>query len=203
MFKNQIAIAYLVRKLHYRYNDGDPKKDLHIEQLRRILWFSYPIVYGGDMTHFPQIQRAIENRKAKVKRTRRYIYSMAQCFDELYFVTLTWTDDVLSSTTERTRHRYVQSFLNLHTRDYYANVDYGEKNDREHYHAVVAWNHEIPCPVWQYGHYEYKKIRLNYGSKSISKISKYVNKIVLHANKLTCGKSFHKRGLISVDSLPF
>lgn len=171
--------------------------------LDRILWYSYPVVYGGNCVDFPEIRKAVNSRKSKLKRSRKYIFEMAQSYESLDFLTLTFTDDVLLRTSERTRHRYVASHLNEYYRDYYANVDYGEKNHREHYHAVVAPYPEKPCPVWQYGYSKSKKIYLGYRSNSIKKVTAYMHKIVLHANKYTSGNSFHKRGLKLVDSLPF
>lgn len=53
-----------------------------------------------------------------------------------WFCTLTFRPDVLASTSPETRKTYVARFLKATFGAYVANLDYGGKNGREHYHAV-------------------------------------------------------------------
>lgn len=197
MTPNQIKIQYLVHKFRYKHKD-----DLQAQEaLNRILWWSYPVVYPNHEIETTKIQKAIDARKRKKRIINRYLEDMADWYDELYFVTLTFSDDALNGTSERTRHRYVQTWLNENCRDYYANVDYGEKNGREHFHAVVAFKSNIQ--PWKYGFDSAKKIKSSTEGGNRHKISGYMLKLTNHAAKLGTGKSFRKKIREDVDSLPF
>ena len=98
------------------------------------------------------------------------------------FVTLTFNDDTLQSTSRESRRRYVARFLKTVAPCYVANIDFGKENGREHYHAVImgkkpymdAWN----C----YGFSNAKTI----GSEDdAAPLSKYVAKLTNHAIKET------------------
>ena len=54
-----------------------------------------------------------------------------------WFCTLTFGPEILASTTAETRAIYVKRFLKATFGAYVANLDYGGKNGREHYHAVA------------------------------------------------------------------
>lgn len=197
MTENQIKVRYLVKKLRYKYKDDAIKNAM----LDRIYWYSYPIVYPNWETEDVIISRAIDRRKEKKKRVNRIILDMVNSYDELHFVTLTFNDDSLANLSERTRHRYAQQWLNDNCKDYFANVDYGSKNGREHFHAIVALS-DIVIP-WKYGFMNVKKAHVSSNYIDRCKISSYLLKLSNHALKVGTGKSFRKRGLKEVDSLPF
>lgn len=102
---------------------------------------------------------------------------------QAYLITLTFTDDVLKSTSHDTRRRYVARHLSSHYQYYFANVDYGKTTEREHYHAVVDCSvlGVIPDKSWEYGFSDIKKVRLN--QDSINAIPKYTSKLTNHALK--------------------
>lgn len=195
MTQNQIKIQFLIKGYRYKHKD-EPEK---IKQLERILWKSIPIVYPNYFWEMGEIERAIQNRKLTKWRTNKFLTEMAECYDHLYFVTLTFTDEVMKSTTERTRHRYVTQFLKSEVRCYYANIDYGEKNEREHYHAVVS--DKVDFSKWTHGSINAEQIRNT--KKDRRKISTYMRKLTNHAHKMGTGKAFHSRGMLDVDTLPF
>lgn len=207
MTNNQIHIRFLVTKLRRKYEQSNNEKAN--EMLDRILWYSYPIVYWQTSeSEETRLTMEVERRKCKKYRTRKYLKGMELAYDELSFVTFTFSDAVLESTKEATRKKYVQRWLNEYTRDYYANVDYGERNHREHYHALVSFVPELAqkdafvtaCQTWlTNGVIKVKKYRKG----DAGKVSTYMNKLCNHANKVSSGKSFHKKGLIEVDNLPF
>ncbi len=58
------------------------------------------------------------------------------------FLTITFNNDTLMTTTKETRKRYVKKWLNRNATSYVLNVDYGDKNNREHYHAIATPNNE-------------------------------------------------------------
>lgn len=55
------------------------------------------------------------------------------------FLTLTFNDSFFDrGTSEDTRRKYIRRFLKEQCQEYVANVDYGDKNGREHFHAIVV-----------------------------------------------------------------
>lgn len=77
-------------------------------------------------------------RYKRVSRLRKRINSMLHNSEYVCFLTLTFDDDTMVKTSPETRRKYVQRYLTELQCDYVANVDFGAKNGREHYHAVVA-----------------------------------------------------------------
>lgn len=118
------------------------------------------------------------------------------------FLTLTFSDEVLNSTSEQTRRTYVSRFLKEHSSEYVSNIDFGANNGREHYHAVVKDFDESP---WLYGFKKYSKVGFS-SDKSLddfrddkghvkedntNRMAKYMAKLTNHALKtLGTGKRF-------------
>lgn len=75
---------------------------------------------------------------------------------KIIFGTLTFTNEVLEVTSNRTRQRYVTWFLKDHTIHYIANIDFGAKNNREHYHFIALVDGKINCKDWKYGSSKFK-----------------------------------------------
>ena len=122
--------------------------------------------------------------KHKTFRVRRKILSM-MVLGSCSFLTLTFTNDVLNSTSEETRRRYVARFLKQISDDYVGNVDYGKINGREHYHAVVR-GINIDMSAWdKYGFSHAQIVGKSDGSTQAAKMSKYIYKLSNHATKGT------------------
>jgi len=102
--------------------------------------------------------------------------------DTAVFLTLTFTDEVLASTSAETRRRYVSRFLKASSAVYVANVDYGDQTEREHYHACVCGR--VNRSLWKYGFVFAEKVRCRSGD--CKAVSKYVAKLSLHAIKDSC-----------------
>lgn len=104
------------------------------------------------------------------------------------FITLTFKDEVLANTSEKTRRRYVSRFLKEQCEEYVANIDYGTKNEREHYHALCMTkdlNNNLDFSKWnKYGIINGEKVRV--GKKNSVKVSQYVAKLSQHALKHSC-----------------
>ena len=181
----------------FRHTHKDDKKAL--DALDRILWHSYPVVYSFE--DLRAISKAADARKAKKKRVNKYLRGMADSYDELFFITLTWRDEYLTKLSEQTRHQYVREYLNANTRDYYANQDYGARTEREHYHAVIALSEGMK--KWSYGFVNIRRIGKPDECGTRGRLSSYLLKLTNHSGKLGTGKSFHKRGLKDIDNLPF
>lgn len=99
------------------------------------------------------------------------------------FLTLTFTDEVLANTSEFTRRKYVSRFLKDECINYLANIDFGSKSDREHYHAIVkSKTKKINLHKWaSYGLINAQRIRNT--DADIIRTAKYVAKITMHALK--------------------
>lgn len=118
------------------------------------------------------------SRKRKTSRVRKKIESFVKSGNAI-FVTITFTDDVLKSTSKETRRRYVARYLKEHSSKYVANIDFGKKNGREHYHAVVT--SDLKCDKWPYGAVNVKRTRTR--GADVERISKYITKLTNHALK--------------------
>ena len=99
-----------------------------------------------------------------------------------YFITITFNPTTLENTNEQTRRKYVSRWLKSLTPFYVANIDYGEKNGREHYHAVIT-SDTRPPKSWNYGFIDILKV--NTTETDTKRISKYISKLTNHAIKHT------------------
>ena len=104
-----------------------------------------------------------------------------------FFLTLTFTDEILSKTSSKTRRLYITRFLKKLSTNYVANIDYGFKKGREHYHAVVMCN-DIDYKLWKYGNLDFKLV--TYEDDTSDRVSKYVSKLVNHAIKNTTKRNY-------------
>lgn len=124
-----------------------------------------------------QLNQAKYNRK---KRLRNYLEKMLNNFENVYFLTLTFSDKYNNSNDE-TKRKYVMRCLKKLTPYYVANVDYGKQFGRLHYHAIST--QPLTQELWKYGFINCQKIRHN--STDIEKLSRYITKFTNHALKET------------------
>ena len=140
---------------------------------------------GFDMVN--TCRKITKARFERVKRCKLRIKGIV--FDgDAIFLTLTFKPEVLENTSLQTRRKYVTRLLKLYCAKYVANIDWGKKNDREHYHAIVecnAENAEKLKKAWQdkCGFADFRKV----GSKEddLAKTTKYINKLSAHCYKDT------------------
>lgn len=102
------------------------------------------------------------------------------------FLTLTFTDETLANTSAETRRKYVRRFLKAQCPVYVANIDFGEKNEREHYHALVRSDRIDYKPWHKYG--AIKGERVQTSDVDLTRTAKYIAKLSKHAIKKTAGK---------------
>lgn len=120
------------------------------------------------------------NSYKRISRLKRKIANMidkGQCL----FLTLTFTDEALQNTKAETRRQKVRRFLSSYNCEYVANIDYGRKKEREHYHAIIQTK-RVDHKKWCYGALDFKRIAKT--SDSI-KLAKYITKLTNHALKAT------------------
>lgn len=133
-----------------------------------------------EITACDKIYNSFRKRQARLKKRIENMIVNNNCL----FLTLTFTDVVLSSTSFDTRKKYVLRFLNNLNCAYVGNVDYGTENGREHYHCVVAIDN-VSCNDWLYGAINFKRII----NKNSLALAKYVAKLTNHALKETTNNS--------------
>ena len=146
-----------------------------------------------------EIKKLHDAFKARRQRLRRRIENMLSD-GETYFVTLTFNNECLSKTSEETRRKYVTRFMDERALQYVGNIDYGDLNDREHYHVVFRSNdlhgihyirnrkgkfHNIDCVQFKewnkYGFFSIEKC--SDGNLDKYRLSVYVSKLSNHAIK--------------------
>ena len=127
--------------------------------------------------------------KASYSRAKRLKERIAKMLNngECIFITLTFNNETLNSTDTNKRRVFVSRYLKLFKSDYVANVDYGSKNHREHYHAIIQ-SSSIDLTAWRkFGNINVERIRcLN---ASDTKLAKYISKLSNHAIKETTKRS--------------
>ena len=138
-----------------------------------------------------EFKECFKINQASYKRTRRLkerIESMlldGACL----FLTLTFNDDTLNTTTEKQRRVFVSRYLKSFNCPYVANIDYGSKNHREHYHAVIRTD-KVNYQLWRcYGAINGEKIRNKDIKSDKTKLAKYICKLSNHAIKETTKRS--------------
>lgn len=206
-----LSIHSKVMRLRYKYRDSIFLNDC----LSQILWYSFPVVYPNYFNECKKISLELDKLKDKRKRIRKYIRGMKVTFDELYLVTLTF-DDTYDTTITESRKKYAQRWLNEYTLDYFACLDFGKKNGREHYHAICAFDfpleaflihkhvfYRLPKPaLWNFGFYSIRKIKSDV--KDVYKSLSYAFKSADYAIKSSADvnvKPFHKRTVLHYEIL--
>lgn len=145
----------------------------------------YKELYGDDWKVAHQINH---NGYRRVKKIKNKIQTAVQSSNAI-FLTLTFTDDVLNSTSIQTRRKYASLFLKSVSSRYVANIDFGKLNEREHYHAIVECD-KVDRTLWKYGAINFKRVPPC--ELDQTRIAKYVAKLTNHAIK----KSAHNYRLI-------
>lgn len=105
---------------------------------------------------------------------------------KIVFVTLTFNDEFLASNSADSQRQAVRRYLSNQTIDYVANVDYGAKNGRRHYHAVCLISENIDLKTWQenYGIINIETVKRSLKEqKQAYRIGKYITKLANHALK--------------------
>lgn len=143
--------------------------------------------YGKDVA---RVTANINNSKRKkYKRCRHRIEQMV-LDGNAWFVTLTFNDKTLERTSKDTRRQYVRRNLQKYFEIYVANIDYGTKNEREHYHALIYCQHDPMNEIkefWdKYGFSKIEQVRTT--EDDATRTIKYVVKLTRHALKETTQK---------------
>lgn len=159
-----------------QYKDIESNDDLYVE-----------CCFNGMSKEYLECEKINKAYYARLKRLKdrvKDILTSGPCL----FLTLTFNDDALERTNALTRRRQVQRYLKSYNAKYVGNVDYGKKNHREHYHALISIS-KVDHEPWQtYGNIDFERVRLRSECDSV-KLSKYINKLSNHAIKETTKRS--------------
>lgn len=132
-----------------------------------------------------KINHASYKRTQRLKERIENMLLSGSCI----FLTLTFNDTKLQNTTPKERRVAVSRYLKSFSSKYVANIDFGSKNHREHYHAVVCAD-SINYKLWnKYGYIHGQKIRNKDIKEDKTKLAKYICKLSNHAIKETTKRS--------------
>ena len=128
--------------------------------------------------------RLQDSYKHRVARLRCKILDILTNDSNTFFLTFTFRDSTLKTTSEKSRRDYVRKWLKSNTLDYVANIDYGEKNHREHYHALVSCD-RVDTSKWfdLCGAMNFEQVHIT--ENCDKKLALYINKFMYHAIKET------------------
>lgn len=139
-----------------------------------------------------EFTEAFKINHASYKRTNRLKERVERMLlnGSCVFLTLTFTDDALANTTDKERRVAVSRFLKSHGCMYVANIDFGSKNHREHYHALINTDN-VNYALWRehYGSINGQRVRNRDIQSDKTKLAKYICKLSNHAIKETTKRS--------------
>ena len=141
-------------------------------------------------------QKAIHNtRKAHEKQHTRIRKRVSRIIEQehSYFMTFTLSNDYLDLKHSTHIKKITETLASGSVIDYLLNNDYGDKNNRLHYHAVACFNCQLDYTmiqkIYQYGALDIKKVY----KKDTKSISEYIQKLKNHAIKKTTAYITYKR----------
>ena len=132
-----------------------------------------------------KINKADLNRAVRLKKRIKKYLNLGSCL----FLTLTFNDNTLSNTSEDTRRQYVRKWLKSMSSYYVANIDYGKKNGREHYHAVIRLDDITKEDEKLWNRYGFLGVRYIRSTEDYKALGKYIAKLTNHAIKNTTKRS--------------
>lgn len=173
--EKQVSRAFYAQMLldttgEYIYSEMDTQRAEELQLFHRMF----------NLEDWQEAHRINKASYARIQRLKKRIASMLDSGPCL-FLTLTFTDEVLRKTTEDTRRQFVRRYLKSFGVPYVANIDYGKKNGREHYHAVIQTDN-VDYSAYTYGAINGERI---HSAEDYLKLSKYVAKLTNHAIKQT------------------
>ena len=173
--------------------------------IRQYQYEDVPIEIFKEWKHMKALQ---VNRWKRNKRIRQHLEAIIS--KPSLFLTLTFTPEVLTSTSQATRRKYVSRLLGAFKVPYIANIDFGDSKDyiddkgnarkgtnREHYHAVIQLS-KIDHKKWPYGNMDFKRV---YNTNDL-RMARYLTKLQYHAIKTPKRLIYPKLGSSSLSAEP-
>lgn len=116
-------------------------------------------------------------RNTRLKKRIEKFFSIGDCL----FLTFTFTNKSLEKTSAKYRRKQVSDYLRQFSDNFVGNIDYGGKNGREHYHAIIVAD-QVNFKAWKHGNLDAERI---YKGSTPLQLAKYVSKLANHALKET------------------
>lgn len=151
-------------------------------------WLVYSSIERHDNDSFDCAYLLARSKVRKALKVREKIGELILRNDAV-FLTLTFRDEVLESTSQATRRRYVSRFLKDVSGQYCANIDFSPDIGREHYHAVIT--RRVDLKSWSYGFAYAEKCRCH--KSDLTRVSKYITKLTAHALKVDATRLIYSR----------
>lgn len=132
-------------------------------------------------------ERILKARYQKNSRIKKRLVYLLSRFENIWFITFTFNNNYINRST-RTKRDLMKMVLNTHDFKYMLNIDYGKKNEREHYHCILATNLDIDVNQFIQFYYDggfSLSIQCKKGLTDYKRLSKYLNKLTNHCIKAT------------------
>lgn len=149
----------------------------------------------SDFIVYKRLLKIANARMQKKYRLNRLLKNWIKKGYSCYFCTLNFNDDALLL-DPKTRRRYITKYLSGTCVDFFANIDFGENNGREHYHAVAVIDddkmtkgfidnkdHRLHKSFIDYDLGFTDCILINTSDNNVYRITGYIDKLVNHALK--------------------
>lgn len=145
-------------------------------------------VSKGQQKEFNECLKIHNANNKRVKRLKKRIETML-LNGACVFLTLTFNNETLETTTEKERRTLTTRYLKTFNAQYVANIDYGSKNHREHYHAIINCE-QVDFKAWRkHGNINAQRVRNKDIKSDNTKLAKYICKLSNHAIKETTKRS--------------
>lgn len=142
---------------------------------------------GIDIEKNNEFEKILSARYQKVGRVKRHLVYLVTRRKYHYFVTFTFSNLYINS-CDRTKRDLIKHALKSFSDEilYILNVDYGSRTEREHFHCIVGTDstHSLLTHLnltYFGGFFHVQKVILH--NSSISRLSKYINKLTNHCIK--------------------
>ena len=87
-----------------------------------------------------EFERILCARYMKVSRVKKRLVWLISRFRYVYFITFTFDDKRLNQKEETRRKLIKRTLEQIQGSKWILNIDYGKKNEREHYHCILGLN---------------------------------------------------------------
>lgn len=138
------------------------------------------------------INNTIKSHEKFYTRIRKRVKRIIQQ-EHSYFMTFTLKDQALDLHQRTHIKKITETLASLSVIDYVLNNDYGDKNNRLHYHCVACFSFQLDYTTF-YETYKYGAVNCRaIIKKDLKSITEYLLKLTNHALKKTSAKIWRKR----------
>lgn len=154
-------------------------------------------IFGTSPENVTECERIRNNALRQRNKIEDHLEFLIKGNWTLYFLTLTFSDKCLRSTSFNTRKQTIRRLLSSFCDDFILNVDYGTENEREHYHAIIAivkgkasiekdekghLKIDVLSKCYRYGFYSIEEIKTD--QKDKERLARYITKLTMHSVKV-------------------